>query len=98
MLGLEIFQSNKNTTTNRYSSDLSNMIDNKKLIGAGSRYEILIRAATVIGVEKLKEKIKQLKNIDLKSIEIDWYLWNRGEQLNEKGKIQNHHRTLTTYY
>ena len=68
------------------------------LIPAGSRYEILIRAATVIAVEQLKDKIKELKNVDLKSIEIDWYLWNRGEQLNEQGKIQTHHRTLTTYY
>ena len=82
----------------RYSKHLESMIEKKMLIPAGSRYEILIRAATVIAVESLKHAIKRIKNVDLKSIEIDWYLWNRGEQLNDQEKIRTHHRTLTTYY
>jgi hypothetical protein len=35
-------------------------------------------------------------NKNIKSIEVDWFLWEEGEK-NLKN-IVNHHRTLTIYY
>ena len=86
----------------KYSKRLGNIVDAKKMIHAGSRDEILIRAAMICAVEKLKDRLNERRRKrnekELTSIEIDWCLWNRGEQLNLEKKLKPHHRTLTTYY
>eukprot|EP01083_Nonionella_stella_P113978 336515_1 len=86
----------------KYSKRLGGKIDNKQLIDSGSRDEILIRSSMICAVERLKNKLnvkrREKKQTPLTSIEIDWCLWNRGEQLNAKNKLKPHHRTLTIYY
>ena len=83
----------------KYNDKISKLIDNKELIESGSKYEILIRANMIIAIEKLKQKLNERDNKHkFISIEIDWCLWNRGEQLNEENKLKTHHRTKTIYY
>ncbi|EGR33530.1 UPF0553 family protein, putative [Ichthyophthirius multifiliis] len=95
----------------QYSNELQNIIDNKTIIQHGSEYEVLliilfinifiiwqkieIRACTVYSVEELKKYLKQ-KGKDLHSIEIDWILWQKGEE--NRHNIKNHHRVLSIYY
>ena len=86
----------------KYSKALSEKIDGKQVIAAGSREEILIRGAMIVAVERMKERlnvIRREKNErELMSIELDWYLWNRGEELNALQKLKPHHRTRTICY
>eukprot|EP01038_Epipyxis_sp_PR26KG_P014213 gene14213-19070_t len=79
-----------------YSSELSYKVDNKIEIPSGSLEEISIRAATVVAVEKLKEAIFSALGISLLSIELDWLLWQLGEDA--KDSMLPNHRTLTIYY
>jgi len=57
--------------------------------------EAEIRAATVVAVERMKELLKA-KGKPTISIEIDWFLWQRGEA--NLTKLPPHHRCLTIYY
>ena len=82
----------------KYSNKLTNIIKSKEIIHAQSQNEILIRAATIIAVEKIKNALKKYKNKEFISIEIDWALWNRAEQLNNDNKLCNHHQTYTIFY
>ena len=77
-----------------YSEHLNKFISNKEEIT--DRYlEVEIRACTIVAVEMMKEYLrKQGKNT--KSIELDWFLWQRGE-LN-LATLPPHHRCLTIYY
>ena len=58
--------------------------------------EIEIRAATVQAVELLHDALKADGSSHRSVIEIDWLLWQIGEELKEK--ILPHHRTITTFY
>lgn len=78
-----------------YSKELAELIDNKKEIPHGGAFEVEIRAATVVAVEKLKELLDKL-NHPLTSVEIDWLLWQKGEEI--KDTIAPHHRTLSIFY
>jgi hypothetical protein len=79
-----------------YSEELSARIDNLELIPFGSEEESEIRAGTVIAVEELRKVILEKTQQSLTSVEIDWLLWNWGEQV--KDTIKPHHRTLTIFY
>lgn len=78
-----------------YNKNLKEKINNKEIINANSEQEIEIRLITVYVVELIKKALLN-KNINLKSIEIDYMLWNEGEKL--RNSIVNHHRTLTIFY
>ena len=54
-----------------------------------------IRASTIVAVEQIKEALLK-RNLSYNSIQLDWYLWQRGEKL--KDEILTHHRTLTHFY
>ena len=59
-----------------YSEYLWNKIVNKEEIT--DRYEEAeIRAGTVVAVEEMKEYLRG-KGKEVKSIELDWFLWQRG--------------------
>lgn len=74
---------------------MQDKINNKIPLLSGSDEEIEIRSASVTVVEKIKEYLESLgKNV--KSIEVDWFLWEEGER--NLSSILNHHRTLTVYY
>jgi hypothetical protein len=79
-----------------YSKQLSEKIDNKVELMHGSIEEIEIRAATIISVEKIKNKLIEAGMKNVLSIEIDIYLWENGEKIKDKAKP--HHRTLSIFY
>ena len=79
-----------------YSKQLSEKIDNKVELLHGSIEEIEIRAATIISVEKIKNKLIEAGMKNVLSIEIDIYLWENGEKIKDKAKP--HHRTLSIFY
>ncbi len=79
-----------------YSERLLQQIKSMSEIQFGSEVESEIRAATVIAVEMIRDRLLEKKGLKLLSIEIDWLLWNWGEKI--KDEIAPHHRTLTIYY
>ncbi len=96
-----------------YSENVKQLIDKQKLIPSGSKYELLIRAGTIEGVERIRKALHVMNTKEkgggegekekgrvrnLNSVEIDFALWNRGEVLNSLKKIPVHHRTLSVYY
>ncbi|KAH9261589.1 hypothetical protein BASA81_000245 [Batrachochytrium salamandrivorans] len=76
----------------QYSCELAQLVDSKTELELFSREEVAIRACTVHAVELLK----QLPGDKLMSVEIDWLLWQRGEQI--KHEIHPNHRVRTIYY
>jgi hypothetical protein len=81
-----------------YNEELARAVDAKEAIAAGSTWEVEIRAATVVAVERLKDAIILPPNFSspLPSYRLDWQLWHMGER--SRTKNAPHHRTLTMYY
>ena len=81
-----------------YSGELQGKIDGKVTLQSGSEEEVEIRAHSVVAVEKMKLILNagREESKKVKSIEVDWFLWEEGEK-NLK-EILPHHRTLTMYY
>ena len=80
-----------------YDPSLARRVDEREEIQFGSEEESEIRGGTIQAVELLKHSInKRLIGLDLSSVQIDWLLWQKGEE--RKDLIKPHHRTLTTFY
>ncbi|KAG3021199.1 hypothetical protein PC120_g8843 [Phytophthora cactorum] len=78
-----------------YSSKLAELVDNKAEIPAGSEMELEIRAATIQAVEQIhKQMINRGHHLEV--IELDWLLWQIGED--NKEDLLPHHRTWSIYY
>ena len=75
-----------------YSSELQEIVDNLVVIEKGSEYEIEIRAATVVACDLLAEMIGK------PVYQVDWLLWQIGENEKKSGLLRPHHRTITTFY
>ncbi|KAL0479648.1 hypothetical protein AKO1_010958 [Acrasis kona] len=80
----------------KYSESLSDSIDNYKVIPPGSAEEVEIRAATIQCVERMRIVLQNSHRIRCKSVELDWLLWQRGEE--QRKEVAPHHRTLTIFY
>ncbi|OWZ17255.1 hypothetical protein PHMEG_0008827 [Phytophthora megakarya] len=78
-----------------YSAQLAKLIDSKDEIPAGSEMELEIRATTIQAVEMIHKKMTSRGN-NLKVIELDWLLWQIGED--NKEELLPHHRTWSVYY
>lgn len=78
-----------------YSSDLAEKIDNKILIPQGSEEEIEIRANTIWAIELMKNELKS-RFPNVTSIEIDSYLWLKGQEKSPPDKP--YHLTKTIFY
>ena len=78
-----------------YEEALSARIDAGELVPSGSAEEIEIRACAVHAVELLKEELN-IMGYDVTSSELDYLLWNRGQQPYYKAKPR--HRTRTVFY
>lgn len=82
----------------RYSPELRQRVDNQKVIPAGTRMEIEIRAASTVAVSDLLAKINDLKrqfNMPLITmLELDHELYNLGKHKTDF----YHHLTKTTAY
>jgi hypothetical protein len=76
-----------------YSKALEQQITNNIKIPSNSFEEVELRATTVKTVEMMKEMLRQQ---DVLSIQIDWYLWNLGQSSQYKSLPR--HRTHTIYY
>lgn len=63
----------------KYSPELEERIRNKQEIPHGGVYEVEIRAATVVAVERLRDYLHKQHGKIYKAIEIDWFLWEFGE-------------------
>lgn len=95
----------------KYCPELANIIDNMGVLEAGSKWELYIRAATVVAVEKLVESVKQSIKANIGSsnnddvntdgitaLKLDWYLWQLGEKLNREDKLSPFHMVRTIFY
>ena len=80
----------------KYSNILGERIDQLETIAFGSEEEVEIRACTVIAVEHIQRMLKEELQLSLLVIEVDWLLWQQGEEA--RHEIKPHHRTLTIYY
>lgn len=79
----------------RYEAGLISRIEAAKLIPAGSAEEVEIRACALHAVELMKASIcKTGKSVT--SSQLDFFLWNRGQQPDYKAVPR--HRTRTVYY
>ncbi|POM58480.1 UPF0553 family protein [Phytophthora palmivora] len=78
-----------------YSSELAQLVDHKAEIPAGSEMELEVRAATIQAVEMIHKKMVS-QGHRLEVIELDWLLWQIGED--RKEELLPHHRTWSIYY
>jgi hypothetical protein len=79
-----------------YDESLAQRIDAEELIPAGSNEEIEIRACALHAVELIKEALPA-GGKDVTSMQLDYLLWNRGQQSNYK-RAKPRHRTRTVFY
>jgi len=79
----------------KYVGSLADKIDNRKLILSGSEEEVEIRANTIWAGELIKEELNK-NGINLKSLEIDWILWNQSQMADFK--LMPYHLTETIFY
>ena len=79
----------------RYSPALAAVVDRQELIPPGDPREVEIRAGMVWAVEWIRQELSS-RGRDLAAYEIDWFLWNVGQQpvANERP----YHRTRTIFY
>src|SRR5690606_14797129 len=74
-----------------YAPDLARAIDEYRLLPVDSDEELEIRAATVWGVELLRQALAR-RGRDMPSYAIDWALWRAGQDL--PPDTRPYHRTL----
>jgi hypothetical protein len=78
-----------------YSDELARKIDTISLIETGSPEEVEIRANTVWAVELIRQELSRLGR-ERRSFEIDWMLWNLGQD--NAYRENPYHRTVTIFY
>lgn len=78
-----------------YAPDLAHKVDRMVTLAAGSREEVEIRAHTIWSVELIRQELSLLGK-PLRAFEIDWILWNLGQD--EAYKAKPYHRTITIFY
>ena len=79
----------------RYDAALLEAINAGELIAPGSKQEVEIRACALYAVEKIVEEL-QCTGRAVTAMELDYFLWNRGQQA--EYKAQPRHRTRTVFY
>lgn len=77
-----------------YEADLAARVDALVELAPGCPEEIEIRAATIWAVEHLRQALAD-RGIQLRAFEIDWALWQLGQQIHIP---RPYHRTRTTFY
>jgi len=79
----------------RYIQPLAEKVDQKIFLEPGSPEEIEIRANTIWAVELIRQEMNRTGKA-LRAFEIDWILWNLGQQA--EFKLKPYHRTTSVYY
>lgn len=78
-----------------YAPELAARVDRQELLAAGSEEEIEIRATMVWAVEWIRQAMSE-SGRSLKAYELDWFLWNVGQQ--PVADERPYHRTRTVFY
>lgn len=78
-----------------YDPWLSGRIDREELIAPGSFEEVEVRACTIHALDILIKDINRSRDMTLR--ELDFHLWNRGQELKQLVKDRRH-RTRCTFY
>lgn len=79
----------------RYNPELASSLVNYEQIPEGDPLEVEIRACMVWAVEKLRRAL-QTRGVNVAAYELDWLLWNLGQQPVDNEKP--YHRTRTIFY
>ncbi len=88
----------------RFSPDLLKQISEGTLIGSGTKPELEIRAASIVGSDLLEKYCNKHHKKTLNALHIDYFLWSamKGRNSLPQGIIDPidlpHHRTMTTDY
>jgi len=78
-----------------YNTDLASKIDNLAIIEEGSVEEVEIRIATILAVERIRQRL--LARFDwVTASHVDSMLWNRSQD--KTVEVKPYHRTYTTAY
>jgi hypothetical protein len=82
------------------SQEAALQVDSLQELPSGSEEEVEIRACTIQAVEHiraaLQDKHGREKSSLPHSVQLDWFLWEKGERQREHSPP--HHRTITTFY
>jgi hypothetical protein len=78
-----------------YAAPLAEKIDGLIHLDPGSPEEVEIRANTIWAVESMRQEMERLGK-KLMAHEIDWLLWNLGQD--DEFRKKPYHRTVTIYY
>jgi len=79
----------------RYAQALAQKVDQKMLLTSGSPDEVEIRANTIWAVELMRQQLERAGG-RLRAFEIDWILWDMGQDL--AFKARPYHRTVSIFY
>ena len=78
-----------------YAASLSEKVDRMIYLEPGSEEEVEVRASTIWAVELIRKELKE-KGKNLTAPEIDWTLWNLGQD--DAFRAKPYHRTVTIFY
>ena len=78
-----------------YAPGLAQRVDRMMHLDPGSEEEVEIRASTIWAVELIRQAMKRLGK-DVHASEIDWLLWNLGQD--DAFRAKPYHRTVTIFY
>ena len=78
-----------------YSERLARKVDDWVELQPGSPEEVEIRAATVVAVEELRDRLGDSAGRSLMAVEVDWLLWDYSQGLYP---VRPHHRVRTVFY
>ena len=77
-----------------YTEHLARKVDDWVELDPGSPEEVEIRAATVVAVEELRDRLAA-ESRELTAVEVDWMLWDYSQGL---FPVRPHHRVRTVFY
>jgi hypothetical protein len=78
-----------------YAPGLAGKVDRRIHLDPGSEEEVEIRAGTIWAVELMRREMERLGR-DVHASEIDWLLWNLGQD--DAFRAKPYHRTVTIFY
>lgn len=79
-----------------YDETLTEMVDGEEDLPPNSLAEVCIRAATVWGVEYLRQELENRFGQPITAAQVDYFLWLKAREL--KDSMRPHHRTRTIAY
>lgn len=79
----------------RYAKALAERVDHRVLLDPGGDEEVEIRANTIQAVELIRQGLRD-RGQNLTAPEIDWLLWNLGQE--DHFREKPYHRTITIFY